>query len=186
MLKKIMIGMISVLSVIFLVGCSQTSKEKKKEPIKETSAESALMYTFKLDDHSYRFRLLDGWIKFPNEDKRIAFLVANKDTKSYMSAGFEEKKGTLEEYKESFVPKVTDAAGKILVEPEKKELNGLPAYYLSFTMKDNKERDLTYKTYLVETPDYFINLGAWTSDEKPSDKVLEELDKMLSTFEEIK
>ena len=185
-MKKVIIGIFSVLSVIFLVGCSQTSTDKKKEPIKETTAENALMYTFKLDDNNYRFRLLDGWIKFPNKDKRIAFLVANKETKSYTSAGFEEKKGTLEEYKDSFIPKVADASGKVLVDPEKKNLNGLPAYYLSFTMKDNKERDLTYKTYLVETPDYFINLGAWTSDETPSDKVLSDLDKMLSTFEEVK
>ncbi|HCM90639.1 MULTISPECIES: hypothetical protein [Vagococcus] len=185
-MKKIIFVIFSVLSVIFLASCSQTSIDKEKEQVKETTAENALMYTFKLDDNSYRFRLLDGWIKFPSEDKRIAFLVANKETKSYMSAGFEEKKGTLEEYKDSFVPKVTDASGKILEEPKKKDLNGLPAYYLSFTMKDNKKRDLTYKTYLVETSDYFINLGAWTSDESPSDKILRDLDKMLSTFEEVK
>lgn len=185
-MKKMFKYFLPILSVIFLVGCSQTKSKPEEKKGQETEADSALMYTFKLDEHEYRFRLLDGWIKFPNEDKTIAFLVANKDTKSYMSAGFEPKKEELTKYKDSFLQKVEKKSGKIIKEPEKKKLNGLDSYYLMFNMKDNKDRNLTYKTYLIETDDYFINLAAWTSDEKPTDKVLTDLDKMLDTFEQLK
>lgn len=185
-MKKYVKFLLPILSVIFLVGCSQTKTKSDESKLKETDTDSALMYTFKLDEHEYRFRLLDGWIKFPNEDKTIAFLVANKDTKSYMSAGFEPKKQPLDKYKDSFVEKVGEKSGNIIKQPEKKTINNLDSYYLTFNMKDNKDRDLTYKTYLIETDDYFINLAAWTSDEKPTDKVLNDLDKMLATFEQLK
>ncbi len=185
-MKKLFLFLLPVLSVIFLVGCGQSQEKKEVAKEKETNPEDALSYTFTLDEHDYRFKLLDGWIKFPNEDKTIAFLVANKDTKSFMSAGFESKEKNLKEYTESFEKKIKEASGTLLADPIKKELNGLDSYYLSFKLKDSKKRDLTYKTYLVETEDYFINLGAWTSDEKPSDKVLKDLDKMLGTFEQLK
>lgn len=185
-MKKIILFLLPILSLSFLVGCGQTKDKKEVNQVKETDPKDALTYTFTLDEHDYRFKLLDGWIKFPNKDKTIVFLVANKDTKSFMSAGFEPKGTDLKNYSTSFTKKVEEASGKITKEPVKKELNGLDSYYLNFNLKDNKDRNLTYKTYLVETKDYFINLAAWTSDEKPSEKVLEDLDKMLSTFEQLK
>lgn len=185
-MKKIILFLLPILSLSFLVGCGQTKDKKEVNQVKATNPKDALNYTFSLDEHDYRFKLLDGWIKFPNKDKTIAFLVANKETKSFMSAGFEPKETDLKDYASSFTKKVEDASGKITKEPVKTDLNGLDSYYLNFTLKDNKDRSLTYKSYLIETKDYFINLAAWTSDENPSEKVLKDLDKILSTFEQLK
>ncbi|MEG2937365.1 MAG: hypothetical protein RR812_03070, partial [Vagococcus sp.] len=59
-------------------------------------------------------------------------------------------------------------------------------YSVNFTMKDAKERVLTYQTNLIETKEYFFNLAAWTSQEKPDEKTTKELTTMLETFEQIK
>ena len=82
MKKKIMI-MMTVLFFVVLAGCSKETKE-----IKETDVNSALMYTFKIDEHEYRFRMLDGWLKYPVEDKSIAFLVGNKENKAFIYNSF--------------------------------------------------------------------------------------------------
>lgn len=169
--------------LIFGTAC----KSKTSEPAKETGQDSAFTYTFDFEEHDYQFRLLNGWIKFPDKDSTIAFLVANKDKKAFMSAGFEEKKGqTLNDYQKQFVIKINEADGKIEEKPIEKELNGLPAYFLGFKMKDAKNRWLTYRSYLIETDKYFINLAAWTSDPKPTADLIKELDEMLSNFKELK
>ena len=56
--RKILLWL-SLLSLLFLVSCSNETTKKEK---KATDPESALMYTFSIDQHDYRFRLLDGWI----------------------------------------------------------------------------------------------------------------------------
>lgn len=180
--RKILLWL-SLLSLLFLVSCSNETTKKEK---KATDPESALMYTFSIDQHDYRFRLLDGWIKYPNEDDSIAFLVGNKDIKSFMTAGFEENHSSLDAYKDSFMKKLEEGQAIILEEPKKERINKLDCYTLSFTMKDAKDRPLTYKTHLIETKDYFVNLAAWTSQEKPSKEVLDELETMLGTFELLK
>ena len=184
-MKKKIIVFFSLLSVILLVGCNtkDNSKEKNKQ---ETEASDALMYTFTMEEHDYRFRMLDGWLKYPSKDDKIVFLVGNKEIKSFMTAGFEPKELSLDDYKNKFMNKLSENNSDILIEPEKKDLNGLASYYLSFTLKDAKERTLTYKTYLIETDDYFVNLAAWTSEESPSESTLSQLDKILGTFEQLK
>lgn len=182
MKKKVTI-FLTIASLFFLVGCK--SKESKEE-IKETEADSALMYTFTIDEHEYRFRLLDGWIKFPNKDGNIAFLVGNKDIKSFMSAGVEPVSQSLELYKDDFLKKLSESDAQVNLEPEKRQLNGMDSYYLSFVMKDGKNRPLTYNTYLIETEGYFVNLAAWTSEEKPTEETIKNLDNMLDNFEQLK
>ncbi|AQP53302.1 hypothetical protein CBF34_04565 [Vagococcus penaei] len=183
---KVQLKMMLLLLVAatLLGGCSTAKKLTAKE--EPTKPNEALMYTLDFDEHQYRFRLLNGWIKFPDKDSKIAFLVANKDKKSFMTAGFEPvEKQSLEDYQKEFVKKLLASQGKITVEPVKRELNDLPAFYLGFTLKDAKDRTLTYRTYLIQTDDYFINLAAWTSDSEPSKELLEELDTMLGTFEQL-
>lgn len=170
-------------SLILFTGCQM--KEKKIEK-KATESDNALVYTFNIENHDYRFRLLDDWIKFPNTDGNITFLVGNKEIKSFMTAGVEPITESLESYKNNFLDKLTASQAQVKVEPEKRELNGLSTYYLRFVMNDQKNRPLSYNTYLIETDDYFINLAAWTSEEKPSDKTLSILDEMLANFEQIK
>lgn len=183
-MKKKLSILLLFFSILFLASCS--SNETKTSTEKATTADNALMYTFTMDDHDYRFRLLDGWIKYPNSDSTIAFLVGNKDIKSFMTAGFEPKEKTLDEYKDAFVTKLENSKANIIIEPKKQKVNELESYYLSFTMKDNKERVLTYRTCLIETDGYFVNLAAWTSEENPTDETLEILDNMLGAFEQLK
>lgn len=183
-MKKKLSILLLFFSVLFLASCSQ--KEAKATPEKATTTDNALMYTFTMDDHDYRFRLLDGWIKYPNDDSSIAFLVGNKDIKSFMTAGFESKEKSLDEYKDDFLKKLVDARAEIIIEPKKQVVNGLDSYNLSFTMKDNKDRLLTYRTSLIESDGYFVNLAAWTSQENPSEETLAILDTMLGAFEQLK
>lgn len=179
-MKKIHYALVALLFV--LVGCGTPKEEQKVTP--EVSPEDAFTYTFDFDGMDYRFRLLDGWVKFPDKDTNIAFLVGNKDIKSLMTAGFEPKESqSLEDYQENFLKKITDGGGKILSEPQPKTVHDLEVYHIGFKMKDAKDRWLTYRTHLIETPDYFINLGAWTSEEAPSEGIINHLDAMLDTFE---
>lgn len=185
-MRKKWISLLLLFSVIFLVGCSQNKNEEKTSVKQQTDKDSALMYTFTIDEHDYRFRMLDGWLKYPNKDDKIVFLVGNKEIKSFMTAGFESEDMSLDEYKDRFMNKVSESADSVISQPVKKELNGLDSYYVSFTMKDAKERLLTYKTYLIETDGYFVNLAAWTSEKNPGKETQEQLDLMLETFEQLK
>ncbi|MGY3765293.1 hypothetical protein ACWOAH_01875 [Vagococcus vulneris] len=177
----------TIIVTIFLITMISGCAKKESPTAKATDPKDALMYTFDMDNHEYRFRLLNGWIKFPDKDSKIAFLVANKDKKSFMTAGFEPvDKRMLSQYLEEFETKLNDNDAKITVEPKKTKLNGLDAVHLGFELKDAKQRTLTYRTYLIETKDYFINLGAWTSESKPSSEIIKELDTILGTFEQLK
>lgn len=178
-----MVGLVSVFFLLLLASCGTTTKSKGE---KETSADSTLMYTFNIDDSEYRFRLFDGWIKYPNKDESILFLVGNKEKKAFMTAGFEAKTLPLEDYKEQFIKKLQETDADIISQSDKKNINDLDVFSIEFTMKDAKERTSTYQTNLIETSDYFINLGAWTSQEKPDEQTKEHLNKILSTFEQIK
>ncbi len=180
-MKKIIVSILSLLCLVFLVSCG--TKESTR---KETKVDDALIYNFNVDDDEYRFRLLDGWIKYPNKDESILFLVGNKDIKSFMTAGFEPKETSLEEYKTSFVTKLEESGGSIINQSEKRKMNDLDCYSIEFTLKDAKNRILTYKTNLVETKEYFFNVAAWTSQEKPDEKTKEQFTKMLDSFEEVK
>ncbi len=171
----------TVLFFVVLAGCSKETKE-----IKETDVNSALMYTFKIDEHEYRFRMLDGWLKYPVEDKSIAFLVGNKENKAFMSAGVEPVETSLEAYQEAFVEKLNQASVTIQTKPELKKINGMDSYYLSYIANDKNNRPLTYKVYLIETEGYFVNLAAWTSQEEPTEKVLDNMETMLNAFEQLK
>ena len=182
-MKKKISFLLIMTGIVLFAGCQM--KDKKIEQ-KATESDNALMYTFNIEKHEYRFRLLDDWIKFPNTDGNITFLVGNKEIKSFMTAGVEPVTDSLDAYKDNFLEKLTSSQGIVKVEPEKRELNGLSAYYLRFVMNDNKNRPLSYNTYLIETDDYFINLAAWTSEENPSDKTLQILDEMLANFEQLK
>ncbi|MGO3732309.1 MAG: hypothetical protein ACTJHC_03920 [Vagococcus sp.] len=177
---------ILVMVLMVLASCGQQSKKTTNEK-NPTDNKDALMYTFEIDKHDYRFRLLDGWVRFPDKDSKIVFLVANKDIKSFMTAGFEEKQEkSLESYKEDYLEKLKEAGAIVNEEPKKETVNDLDVYHVGFTSKDNKNRTLTYRTNLIETSDYFINLGAWTSQESPSKEIIDELDTMLVNFEQLK
>lgn len=182
--QKKKINLLLLCSLFFvLIGCQKQQQPKEH---KSKSPEDALIYTFDFDKQDYQFRLLDGWIKFPEKDSKVAFFVANKEKKAFMSAGFEEKKAlTLTQYTETFVNKVTDAGGKIKIKPEAKKLNGKSAEYLGFQLQDQKKRWLTYRSYLIEMDQYYINLAAWTSDENPDQALIDELNTMLSQFKEV-
>ncbi|MFW8053098.1 hypothetical protein [Vagococcus fluvialis] len=182
-MKKNIAILLTTISLLFLAGCQPKQKEVEK---KATDSDSALMYTFNIEEHEYRFRLLDNWIKYPNKDGNITFLVGNKENKSFMTAGVEPVDKSLDNYKDDFLKKISEQKGDIKIEPDKRELNGLPSYYLQFVMDDSKGRPLTYCSYLIETDDYFINLAAWTSEENPSAETLQNLDDMLSNFEQLK
>lgn len=182
-MKKVIVSLISVLCLVFLVSCGSSSKKNERPA---TTADNALMYTFSVDKEEFRFRLLDGWIKYPNKDENILFLVGNKDLKAFMTSGFEPKEVSLDEYKESFVKKLEESGATVTSVSEKKTVNELECYSVNFTMKDAKERVLTYQTNLIETKEYFFNLAAWTSQEKPDEKTTKELTTMLETFEQIK
>lgn len=60
----------------------------------------------------------------------------------------------------------------------------MDSYYLGLTMQDGKGRTLTYRVFLIETEDYFINLGGWTSETKPSEATLNGLEAILNTFKQ--
>lgn len=79
---------------VFLIGLVLTScgSSDKNEQVSSDTSNKQIVYTLEYDQHSFEFDMLDGWRKFPNQDKGIAFLVGNKDSKSFMTAGFEEKK----------------------------------------------------------------------------------------------
>lgn len=188
-MQKKRIGLLVLVMVFVLSACTSikndTTHDSSTDMTSDINKKDKLVYTLEYDHHQYQFNMLDGWRKFPNSDKSIAFLLGNKDSKSFMSAGFEEKGNkTLEDYKTDYLKKLNDANATVVIEPEKKELNGWDAYYLGVEMKDNKNRVLTYRIYLVETPDYFINLGAWTSEENPKEATIQGLDDILSTFKE--
>lgn len=182
-MKKIIVSLISVLCLVILVSCGSSSKKNEKSA---TTADDALMYTFSVDKEEFRFRLLDGWIKYPNKDENILFLVGNKDLKAFMTSGFEPKETSLDDYKETFVKKLEDSGATVLSVSEKKTVNKLECYSVNFTMKDAKERMLTYQTNLIESKAYFFNLATWTSQENPDEKTINELTTMLETFEQIK
>ncbi|MGX4686355.1 PsbP-related protein [Vagococcus sp. JNUCC 83] len=182
-MQKKRIGILVLALFFVLSACTSTKNDTTSEST--DTKDDKLVYTLEYDHHQYQFNMLDGWRKFPNSDKSIAFLVGNKDSKSFMSAGFEEKGNkTLEDYKKEYLNKLNDSKAKVVLEPEKKNLNGWDAYYLGVEMKDAKNRTLTYRIYLIDTPDYFINLGAWTSNESPDEKTIQGLDDILSTFKE--
>ncbi|MGX6970746.1 hypothetical protein [Vagococcus bubulae] len=187
-MQKKRIGLLVLVLVFVLSACTSTKNDTTRESstdVSEANKEDKLVYTLEYDHHQYQFNMLDGWRKFPNSDKSIAFLIGNKDSKSFMSAGFEEKGSkTLEDYKQEYLKKLADAKATVVIEPEKKALNGWDAYYLGVEMKDAKDRVLTYRIYLIETPDYFINLGAWTSEENPKETTIKGLDDILSTFKD--
>lgn len=182
-MRKKRISLLMLVLVFFLGACS--AKPDTKTTQSSELKDDKLIYTLEYDHHQYQFNMLDGWRKFPNSDKSIAFLIGNKDSKSFMSAGFEEKNDqTLDQYKDSYLKKLEEAKATITLQPEKRELNGFQSYYLGTEMKDAKDRVLTYRIYLIETPDYFVNLGAWTSEASPSEKTIKGLDDILSTFKE--
>ena len=186
-MKKKYVMVLSLVCLFALSACASTSKTDTKTSETAQVKDDKLVYTLEYDHHQYQFNMLDGWRKFPNSDKSIAFLIGNKDSKSFMSAGFEEKKGqTLEEYKDSYMKKLSEAKATVTVQPTEKELNGNQSYYLGTEMKDAKDRTLTYRIYLIETSDYFINLGAWTSEQSPKETTIDGLNNILSTFQEKK
>lgn len=182
-MQKKRIGLLILVLTFVLSACTSTNSSSTSKSTDKK--DDKLVYTLEYDHHQYQFNMLDGWRKFPNSDKSIAFLVGNKDSKSFMSAGFEEKKDkSLDDYKNDYLKKLSESKATIVVEPEKKMLNDLETYYLGVAMKDAKDRVLTYRIYLIETPDYFINLGAWTSEANPTEKTIQGLNDILSTFKE--
>ena len=67
-MKKVIVSLISVLCLVFLVSCGSSSKKNERPA---TTADNALMYTFSVDKEEFRFRLLDGWIKYSTKDESI-------------------------------------------------------------------------------------------------------------------
>lgn len=185
MKKKYILMVIS--SLLLVLGACSAKKEVQPETSsKEVNSSGKIIYNLEIDKHMYQFSMLDGWRKFPNDDKQIAFLVGNKDTSSFMSAGFEEKKvSSLTEYKEDYMQKLGDTKAQVTISPEKRTLNGLEAYFLGVNMPADGDKELVYRIYLIETKDYYINLGAWTSKKNPDETILEGLTDILDTFKEV-
>lgn len=180
MKKKLMIVLLGM-SALFLTSCGQKNVETTTETTQGVN--NTIVYTLEYDHQQYQFNMLDGWRKFPNSDHSIAFLVGNKDQASFMSAGFEEKeKLSLSSYKDKYMERLKENDVTVTNDPELKKLNGMDAYYLGMDMLDEKDRVLTYRVYLIEGEDYFINLGAWTSEQNPSKEMIQGLDDILGTF----